>query len=69
MVISKKTNIKDLTIEELQALISGIVKKTLEDTVEDLQALSSSNYIKSIQTARKEYKVGKVKSIEDLFDG
>lgn len=59
-----KTRVMDLTIEELQSLISDTVKSTLED----LLALSSDEYLRSIEEARKDYKEGKVKYIEEMFD-
>lgn len=68
MAISRKTTVKDLTIEELETLIHGTVKRTIEDAVEDFQALTSVDYIKSIEKARNEYKEGKIKSLEDLLD-
>jgi len=68
--MSQKTvhNLKvtELTIEELKLLISETVKETLEDMLENVQALSSKSYIDSIKEARAEYKVGKVKKLKDL---
>lgn len=63
-----ETRIKDLTIEEFRALISETVRGVVEETVEDMMALSSPNYIMSVAEARKEYKEGKAKSLEDVFD-
>ena len=63
-----ETKVKDLTIGELRSLISDTVKETMEDLVEDILALSSPQYLRSIEEARRDYKKGKVKSIEELFD-
>jgi hypothetical protein len=60
--------VKDLTIGELRSLISDTVKETMEDLIEDILALSSPGYLRSIEEARSDYKEGKVKSLEELFD-
>jgi hypothetical protein len=58
-----ETKVKDLTIGELRSLISDTVKETMEDLVEDILALSSPKYLRSIEEARRDYKEGKVKSL------
>lgn len=63
-----ETKVKDLTIGELRSLISDTVKEAMEDLVEDMLALSSPGYLRSIEEARKNYKEGKVKSLEESFD-
>jgi len=63
-----ETKVKDLTIGELRSLISDTVKETMEDLIEDILALSSPRYLRSIEQARNDYKEGKVKSLEELFD-
>ena len=63
-----ETKVKDLTIEELQSLISDAVREAMEDLIEDILALSSDNYLKSIEEARTDYKEGKVKYLEEIFD-
>ena len=63
-----ETKVKDLTVEELQSLISGTIKSTLEDLIEDMLALSSDEYLQSIEEARKDYKEGKIKYLEDILD-
>ena len=60
--------VKDLTVEELKSLISDTVKEILEDIIEDIVALSSEEYLHSIEEARKDYKEGKVKSLEEISD-
>ncbi|MGR3309756.1 MAG: hypothetical protein ACUZ77_03180, partial [Candidatus Brocadiales bacterium] len=59
-----ETKVKDLTVGELQSLISGTVREAIEDSIEDLLALSSEEYLHSIEEARKNYKEGKVKPFE-----
>jgi hypothetical protein len=62
------TKVKDLTVEELQSLISDTIKSTLEDLIEDMLALSSDEYLRSIEEARKDYKEGRIKYLEDILD-
>ncbi|MFW6194854.1 MAG: hypothetical protein ACOC5L_04970 [Halobacteriota archaeon] len=62
------TKIKDLSVEELQSLISDTVRETMEDLMEDMLTLSSDECISSIKEARKEYREGKVKHFEEVFD-
>ncbi|WXG42022.1 MAG: hypothetical protein WED07_14885 [Candidatus Freyarchaeum deiterrae] len=62
------TKVKDLTVEELRTLISATIKDTLEEFIEDLSALSSEEYLRSIEEARTDYKEGKIKRLEDIFD-
>jgi hypothetical protein len=63
-----EAKVKDLTVEELQSLISNTIKSTLEDLIEDILALSSDEYLQSIVEARKDYKEGKIKYLEDIID-
>ncbi|MEW6379736.1 MAG: hypothetical protein AB1611_09025 [bacterium] len=63
-----ETKIKDLTIQELRDLISTTIKETMEEYIEDILALSSKSYLQSIEEAREDYRQGRVKRIEDLFD-
>ena len=63
-----ETKVKDLTVGEFRSLISDAVKGTLEELIEDILALSSNGYLRSIKDARKDYKEGRVKSIEEIFD-
>lgn len=62
-----ETKVKDLTVSELQSLISNTIKDTIEDLIEDIVALSSKNYIHSIEEARQDYKKGKVKTFKEVF--
>ena len=56
-----------MTVEELKTVISDTVTESMQDIVEDIVALSSEEYLSSIQEAREDYKEGKVKSFEDIF--
>ena len=62
------TKIRDLTTDELRTLITNTVKESMEDIVEDLLAISNENYLNSIEEARKDYKNGKIKTFEDVFN-
>ncbi len=68
--MNQKTNlnikVSELTTGELKLLISETMKDTLEDMLENVQALSSKSYIESIKEARVDYKAGKVKKLKDL---
>ncbi len=63
-VMSNK--IKDLSVNELKDLIKATVRETIEDFIEDNEALNSNDFIKSVEEARNDYKSGNVKSIEEL---
>jgi len=56
--------LKNSTVSELKALIPDTVKESVEDLIEDLLALSSYEYLGSIEEARKDYKEGRVKYFE-----
>ncbi|MBC2701226.1 MAG: hypothetical protein HF976_07410 [ANME-2 cluster archaeon] len=59
---------KDLTVMELHSLISDTVKETMEDLIEDMLALSSDEYLHSINEARNDYNEGRVKKFEEIFN-
>ncbi|MCD4808500.1 MAG: hypothetical protein K8R17_01220 [Methanosarcinales archaeon] len=63
-----ETNVKDLTVMELHFLISDTVKETMEDLIEDMLALSSDEYLHSINEARNDYNEGRVKNFEEIFN-
>ena len=63
-----ETMVKDLTVGELRSLISDTVRGTMEGLIEDMLALSSDEYLRSIEEARSDYKEGKVQSLEEIFD-
>ena len=62
------TKVKDLTVDELRSLVSDTVRGVMEDSIEDMVALSSERYLQSIEEARRDYKEGRVKSFEDVFN-
>lgn len=62
------TKVKDLTVDELKSIITETVKGTIEDLIEDVLALSSQKYLKSIEEARNDYKKGDLKSLEEISD-
>ena len=59
--------VKDLTVEELKTVISDTITESMQDIIEDIVALSSEEYLRSIREAREDYKEGKVKSFEDIL--
>jgi len=65
---TEAVKIKDLTVGELKYLISDTVKEAVEDLIEDISALSSEAYLKSVEEARKDYKEGRVKYLEEVLD-
>ena len=60
--------VQDLSVVELQSLISDTVRETMENIIEDIFALSSDKYLRSIKEARSDYNQGKVKNLEEIFD-
>jgi len=67
-VLLIETKVKDLTVVELHSLISDTVKETMEDFIEDILALSSDDYLHSINEARSDYKEGRVKKIDCCYN-
>jgi len=63
-----ETKVKDLTVAEFQSLISDTMRVTLKDLIADVSALSSPEYLKSIKEVRNDYREGRVKHLEELFD-
>ena len=51
--------IADLTGNEFQLLINQAVHKAFKEISEDILALSSPEYLKSIEEARQDFKEGK----------
>ena len=64
--LSSNTKLSELTIAELKEIISESVVESIQDYFENLEALSSNNYLKSIKEAREEYRAGKTVNLEDL---
>ena len=63
-----ETKVKDLTVVDFQSLMSNAFKDAMDDVIEDVLALTSNNHLKSIEEARSDYKEGKVKSLEEIFN-
>lgn len=64
----KAKRVTDLTVAELQVVILDTVNAAMKDSIEDIAALSSDNYKKSIKEAREDYKKGRTKSFEEVFN-
>ena len=62
------TKVKDLTVDELKELVSDTVRLVVKDSIEDLMALQSEEYVDSIKEARADYKAGRTKRFKDVFD-
>ena len=60
--------VSDMTTEELQALVESTVRRTLDDYLESLEALSSEKYLASIREARSDYQSGKLTKLSDLMN-
>lgn len=63
------TAVKDLSIDDLRELIRSTVEEALDDRLENLAALSSESYLRSIEEARLDHREGRVTPLEDLLDG
>ena len=57
-----------MTTDELQAFVESTVRRTLDDYLESLEALSSEKYVASIREARSDYQSGKLTKLSDLKD-
>ncbi len=60
--------VKDLTVKEFRTLISETVKEIHEDIIEDFLALTSNQFIKTIEEARADYKEGKFNKLEEILN-
>ena len=60
--------VSDLTVEELEQLVEKTVRRTIQDYLEDLEALGSPKYLDSIREAREDYEAGEVTRLADLRD-
>ena len=58
--------VKDLPLEELERLIERVVRRTLEEYLEDLEALASPDYLDSVREAREDYRAGRVGKLREL---
>lgn len=55
--------------EEIIAAVKRMSKLEMEDFLEDLLAATSPEYLTSIKEARSDYRAGRVKSHEEVFQG
>lgn len=62
--LGEDKKIKELSVKEFQELISSTLRETLEELLEDKEALTSEKYINSIREAREEYRTGKINKLE-----
>lgn len=62
-----EVKISELTVSELNNIITAAVKEAMEDILEDLVALSSPEFLASIKEAREDYEKGKLKSFKEVF--
>jgi hypothetical protein len=61
-----KSNISELTIEELKTLINESVKEAVEEALENFEAISSSGFLRSVKESREEYKKGDFQKLGDI---
>jgi hypothetical protein len=48
-VLTMERKVKDLTVDELRSLIADATRENMEDLIEDMLALSSDEYLRSIE--------------------
>ena len=63
------TRVADMTVEELKTLINQSVQESIEDVMEDMAALASPAYLKSIENARGQYERGEITPLDELENG
>jgi len=63
------SEVKDMTVDALREMIQETVRQTMEDYLEDLQALASPIYIASIEEAREDSRQGRTVRLGDVIDG
>jgi len=62
------TKVKDLTVEELRSIVSDTVRETVGELAEDILALSSEEYLLSIEEARRDYEEGRTIYLEEVAE-
>ncbi len=62
------TKVAELSVEEFKELVHRTVEDSLDSVFEDILALSSPEYLKSIIEARKDHKEGRTRTFEEVFD-
>jgi hypothetical protein len=63
------TAIKDLSIDDFRALVRTTVAEALDERLEDLAALSSESFRRSVEEARLDHREGRVTPLRNLLDG
>jgi len=63
-----EAKVSNLTVTELKDIISNVVEEKIEDVIEEMKSLLDVDFQKSIEKARKEYKEGKVTSIDEILN-
>lgn len=58
-----------ISADEIIEAVKRMKKKDRETFIEELLAITSPDYLQSIQEARAEYKAGKTKSHNEIFGG
>jgi hypothetical protein len=60
--------VSDLSTDELERLVETTVRRTIEDYLETLEALTSDRYLQSVSEAREDHASGRVVRLSDLQD-
>ena len=63
-----ETKVKDLSVQAFKNLIAVTVRETMEELNEDLLALGSETYLRSIEEARKDWRAGRTVPFQEVFD-
>lgn len=63
------TAVKDLSVQELERVIESVVRRTIEDYLEDLEGPASRRYLDSIAEAREQYRAGDGTPLRDVRGG
>lgn len=65
----REKKIRDLTLDEFELLINKSLHEAFAEISGDILALYSFDYLKSVEEARENFKDGKVKTFEEVFNG
>lgn len=60
--------VAELSVEEFKSLIHDTVEESIDELFEDMLAMTSPEYLKSICEAREDFRAGRVKSFEEAFN-
>ncbi|MDC1068523.1 hypothetical protein OAQ99_05120 [Candidatus Kapabacteria bacterium] len=58
--------LENLTIDEFKIIVKSVVDESIEEHLEDLEALSSKAYVNSIKESRNEIENGEYFDLEEL---